>query len=190
MGPVSTLGFALLSLLTRGPATGYELTRRMREPIGYFWVAQHSQIYPELARLAQAGHVDVREGEGPGPRAKKTYTITESGRAVLAEWLPEPPAFQPRSELVLKAYAANSADPARMAEMYQSVADEAADRLRSWRDELKAMAEQGFDRPSHPRFGNYAVLKMGLESQRVTQAWATWLAAELREVVSEHDGAD
>lgn len=190
MADVSTLGYALLSLLTRGPATGYDLTRRMREPIGYFWVAQHSQIYPELARLAGAGHVDVREGGGPGPRAKKTYTITEAGRAALAEWLPEPPAFQPRSEMVLKAYAANSADPARMAEMYQTIADEAGERLKTWRAELKTMAEQGYSVPAHPRFGNYAVLKMGLESQRATFAWAAWLATELREVVSEHDGAD
>jgi len=187
---VSTLGYALLSLLTRGPATGYDLTRRMREPIGYFWVAQHSQIYPELARLAGVGHVEVHEGDGPGPRAKKTYTITEGGRAALAEWLPEPPAFQPRSEMVLKAYAANSADPARMGRMYQRIADEAGERLKAWRAELEAMAKQGYSDPSHPRFGNYAVLKIGLESQRVTHDWATWLAGELRAVVSEHDGAD
>lgn len=190
MACVSTLGYALLCLLTRGPATGYDLTRRMREPIGHFWVAQHSQIYPELARLAEAGHVEVREGEGPGPRAKKTYTITEGGRAALAEWLPEPPAFQPRSEMVLKAYAANSADPARMAGMYQAIADAADERLQLWRGELEMMVEQGYSRPSHPKFGNYAVLRMGLESQRVTYDWATWLAAQLREVVSEHDGAD
>src|SRR5262245_2888646 len=69
---VSTLGYALLSLLTRGPATGYDLTQRMREPIGFFWVAQHSQIYPELARLADDGHVRATEGHGPGPHAKKT----------------------------------------------------------------------------------------------------------------------
>src|SRR5690606_24488121 len=65
-GPVSTLGFALLSLLTRGPATGYDLAQRMKAPIGHFWTAKHSQIYPELARLAEAGHVRVRSGAGPG----------------------------------------------------------------------------------------------------------------------------
>lgn len=190
MAHVSTLGYALLSLLTRGPATGYELTRLMRRPFGYFWVAQHSQIYPELAKLAASGHVDVQEGRGPGPRAKKIYTLTESGRAALAGWLPEPPAFAPRSELVLKAYAANSADPAAMSTMYQTIADEAAQQVRTWEAELKSMADRGLDDPAHPRFGNYAVLKIGVESQRVTHQWATWLAGRLREVVSEHDGAD
>ncbi|HEX6682494.1 MAG TPA: PadR family transcriptional regulator [Candidatus Limnocylindrales bacterium] len=190
MSRVSTLGYALLSLLTRGPATGYDLTRRMRQPIGYFWVAQHSQIYPELAKLAAAGHVDVQEGDGPGPRAKKTYTLTEGGRAALASWLPERPAFTPRSELVLKAYAVNSADPVAMSTMYQAIADQAGEQVKAWDTELKTMADQGYDDPAHPRFGNYAVLKMGLESQRVTHHWATWLAARLREVVSGHDGAD
>ena len=82
---MSTLGFALLSLLTRGPATGYELSQRMKAPIGHFWTANHSQIYPELARLSQLGYVTSTEGTGPGPRAKKTYSLTEKGREALIE---------------------------------------------------------------------------------------------------------
>lgn len=183
---MSTLGYALLSLLTRGPATGYELTQRMRKPIGNFWVAQHSQIYPELARLAEAGHVAVREGAGPGPRAKKTYTLTSSGRRALAEWLPQPPAFTPRSEITLKAYALASADPERMAQMYQRVADEAAAQMRAYEAELTELV----DDPRHPKFGNYATLRMGVESSRAVHDWAAWLASRLREVGSSHDGAD
>lgn len=183
---MSTLGYALLSLLTRGPATGYELTQRMRKPIGYFWVAKHSQIYPELARLAKAGHVAVREGAGPGPRAKKTYTLTESGRAALADWLPQPPAFTPRSEITLKAYAVSGADPGTMSQMYQQVADEAQVKMRAFEAELADLV----DDPSHPRFGNYAVLKMGIESNRVMHEWASWLAAALRKYSDSHDSGD
>jgi len=179
---VSTLGFALLTLLARGPATGYELRQQLRQPIGYFWTARHSQIYRELAALADAGHVLVREGQGPGPRAKKTYTITDTGRGALAEWLPLPPVYQPRSELVLKAYGVNSGDPRRMAEMYQATADAARERAAIWQAELESMAEEGYSNPSHPRFGNYAVLKMGVASQQVTHRWAAWMASELRKV--------
>lgn len=178
---MSTLGFALLSLLTRGPATGYELTRRMRAPIGHFWLAQHSQIYPELARLAKGGLVQVREEAGPGPRAKKTYTLTPAGREALAEWLPQPPTMQPRSEVTLKAYAVNSADPARMAETYQRIADEADAALAAWEQELAEMRQAGYDDVRHPRFGNIAVIRMGIESQRVLRDWAGWLAGRLRE---------
>jgi hypothetical protein len=54
---LSTLGYALLALLARGPRSGYDLAQRMNRPIGFFWQAQHSQIYPELARLEQLGWV-------------------------------------------------------------------------------------------------------------------------------------
>lgn len=177
---VSTLGFALLSLLTRGPATGYQLSRRMKTPIGHFWVANHSQIYPELARLTEAGHVEVREDAGPGPRARKTYTLSEAGRAALAEWLPQPPTFAPRSEVALKAYAVNSADPEQMAAMYRGVAERATATLAEFERELDWMREEGYDDAAHPKFGNYAVLRLGVESQRVIQEWTTWLATRLK----------
>ncbi len=54
---VSTLGYAVLGLLAREPASGYDLTRRMQAWIGFFWRAPHSRIYPELARLEAGGLV-------------------------------------------------------------------------------------------------------------------------------------
>ena len=126
---MSTLGFALLSLLTRGPATGYELSQRMKAPIGHFWTAKHSQIYPELARLTELDWVTATEGEGPGPRAKKTYSMTRAGREALHDWLVQPPVSQPRSEVTLKAYAATVADPQSMAALYEHVAASAKQAL-------------------------------------------------------------
>jgi DNA-binding PadR family transcriptional regulator len=178
---VSTLGFALLSLLTRGPATGYELAQRMRAPIGYFWAAKHSQIYPELGRLADAGYVRVREQTGRGPRPNKTYTLSAAGRRALAEWLPAAPTFQPRSEVTLKAYAVNSADHAQMSAMFQAVADDAAAQVTAWQRELDAMIEAGVDDLAHPQFGNFAALRMGIASHRVLHEWAGWLAGRLRD---------
>lgn len=176
---MSTLGFALLSLLTRGPATGYQLTSRMKAPIGHFWVANHSQIYPELAKLTAHEWVTVEEGSGPGPRAKKTYTITAAGRAALAQWLPREPAFTPRSEVTLKAYAVNAADRTAMAELYQGVADQAALAVAGFEREAAELLAEGADEVDHPRFGNYAVLQMGIESQRALLTWAQWLASRL-----------
>jgi hypothetical protein len=125
--------------------------------------------------------VTATEGAGPGPRAKKTYSLTDDGRAALAEWLPQPPAFQPRSEITLKAYAATAADPARMIELYEQVAAEAAATLASFQQEESVMSAQGMDDISHPKFGNYAVLQLGIESQRTLHTWATWLASRLRQ---------
>ncbi|MEV4411677.1 PadR family transcriptional regulator [Catellatospora sp. NPDC049609] len=175
----STLGYALLSLLTRGPATGYQLSSQVKAPLGHFWTAKHSQIYPELARLAAAGWVSAVEQAGPGPRAKKTYEITPDGLAALRAWLVVPPVAQPRSEITLKAYAANSGDPAAMAALYGQLAERAERMLAEYEQDAARMREAGMDHPAHPRFGNYAVLLMGIESQRTVRSWAAWLAASL-----------
>ena len=60
----SNLGCALLGLLARSPSTGYDLARRMERPVGYFWSARHSQIYPELAKLERAGLVSHEVVDG------------------------------------------------------------------------------------------------------------------------------
>src|ERR1700710_642665 len=98
-----TLGYAVLGLLAERPHTGYDIARRMERPIGYFWTAQHSQIYPELARLEADGLVRHRVVDGPGPRDTKRYRITPAGRAALRAWVDAPVPAQPgRSELLLR----------------------------------------------------------------------------------------
>lgn len=90
MTTVSALGHALLCALHRGPLTGYDLVRRMRRPIGYYWTAQQSQIYPELTRLTAAGLIEHEADAGPGPRQRKTHRLTAAGRDELATWLVRP----------------------------------------------------------------------------------------------------
>ncbi len=41
-------------------------------------------LYPMLHGLARKGHLKVRQ-EGPGKRARRLYTSTRQGRAVLAD---------------------------------------------------------------------------------------------------------
>jgi len=156
---ISTLGYAIMALLAHHPSTGYELSSRFRRPLGYFWTAQHSQIHPELRRLLAAGLVDFESSPGPGPHAKKTYSVTDSGQLALRGWLTRPPRPEPvRSELLLKTYAIPNADPQAAAAMF-------ADRLAEYQRELEEYVEiratiearhDGRCPPSnHPEFGNY-----------------------------------
>ena len=39
---------------------------RARRPLGYFWSARHSQVYPELGRLLDGGWVRFDAAPGPG----------------------------------------------------------------------------------------------------------------------------
>ena len=177
---VSTLGYALLCLLVRGPSTGYDLAARLRLPIGYYWTARHSQIYPELARLEDASLVSYEAGSGPGPREKKTYTITTAGRDALAEWLVRPPAPRtPKDELLLKTNAVAAADPQRMAQLYLAMADEYAQRLAQYRGQLADLVETGADDRRHPKFGTYATLRFGATSEELRVEWCRWVASKL-----------
>ncbi|MFI6758952.1 hypothetical protein ACIBF5_07380 [Micromonospora sp. NPDC050417] len=85
----------------------------------------------------------------------------------------------PRSEVALKAYAVNSADPQQMAALYQGLAEQAAATLAAFEEELDWMRAEGYDNTTHPKFGAYAVLRFGVESQRVMQEWSSWLASRL-----------
>jgi PadR family transcriptional regulator, regulator of vanillate utilization len=73
------LRFALLAMLSSGPRTGYEVTQRFDSTVGYVWYAPHSQIYPELRRMEDAGLVAAEEVPR-GPRGtKREYRLTDAG---------------------------------------------------------------------------------------------------------------
>ena len=190
----STLGYALLTLLGRHPQTGYELAASLRRPVAYFWEARHSQIHPELQRLLADGLVDFEAAAGPGPKDKKIYSLTEAGRRVLGEWLPEPPRPQPaRNELVLKAYGMWAADrtAARQLFEHQAAAHEA--RLADYeiqRAAVESRHHQGAPPNDHPDFGNYAALSFGLGYERHYIAWCHWMVAQLDQQPSPRRGVD
>jgi DNA-binding PadR family transcriptional regulator len=179
----STLGYALLGLLARHPRTGYELTQLLRAPIGYYWTASHSQVYPELGELEEAALIAHRVIDGPGPRDTKRYRITASGRRALAQWAAGPvKAAVNRDELMLKVYSLWAADPtgARAMVMAQREAD-AALLARYQEMEHTMQRDHGTQLadPTTPEFCSYATLRRGLSFEAHAIAWCDWLLAAL-----------
>jgi DNA-binding PadR family transcriptional regulator len=80
--------YIVLGLLEKAPGTPYDLKARVAFGVGNFWTLQHAQLYSETARLAEEGLLD-EERESTG-RRRKTYSITESGRKALRDWLEIP----------------------------------------------------------------------------------------------------
>jgi PadR family transcriptional regulator AphA len=85
---MTATSYLVLGLLADAPATSYELKRRVALTIGNFWEFAHSQLYDEPVRLAAVGLVQTSTESGG--RRRRTYTITDAGRAELAGWLAEP----------------------------------------------------------------------------------------------------
>jgi DNA-binding PadR family transcriptional regulator len=84
------LADAILACLTERPMTGYELAKTFDASIGFFWKADHQQIYRELSRLRERGHVQAREVVQSGKPNKLVYTLTDDGKAALRHWAARP----------------------------------------------------------------------------------------------------
>ena len=97
-----SLRYALLGALADSPRTGYALLKHFEQSLAYAWPASHSQIYPELARLLEAGLIEQAE---TGARGSKTYAITKEGLEDVRRWLRETePDRRVRNEAALRTF--------------------------------------------------------------------------------------
>jgi DNA-binding PadR family transcriptional regulator len=97
--PLNATAASLLGFLHDGPMTGWELMVTAEQKIGSFWSLTRSQVYRELAALAEAGLIAAEE---PGPRDRRPYSLTDAGRAAFQEWArTEPGPEQIRHPLLL-----------------------------------------------------------------------------------------
>ena len=88
---------AFLGPLEREPSHGYDLKHDYDAYFGRGRPLPFGQVYTTLARLARDGKAMVGEAEpGAGPDRKR-YTITETGKNEIEEWLAEP--IQPEPHL-------------------------------------------------------------------------------------------
>jgi DNA-binding PadR family transcriptional regulator len=179
----STLGYALLGLLARESLSGYDIATQLRNGVGPFWQARHSQIYPELARLEADGLVSHERVEQHDRPDKKVYSTTVAGLDALAGWVLSPlePA-QIRDELTLRAYSAWLVDTERAAAMFADQARQHREQLaryEEFRREMEQTCVPFIYQPDAPEFSTYATLRRGLAYERELAEWCTWLADAL-----------
>jgi DNA-binding PadR family transcriptional regulator len=136
----STAG-ALLGLLRDGPRSGYDLVAAAQEVIGGFWTITRSQVYRELAALADRGLLE----KGPvGSRDRQPFRLTAAGLAAFRAWVntsPEPENL--RIPLLLRLTFADAIDPGRVQSMlsdHQAVHQRRLDAYQSLDQQLAAAA--------------------------------------------------
>ncbi len=81
--------YLVLGMLRIGLRSGYEIKRGADRSTKHFWPMSLAQVYPELARLEEAGLITGRD-DPHGARARRAYTITAEGDEALLEWLRDP----------------------------------------------------------------------------------------------------
>src|SRR6202789_2047880 len=108
---------ALLAMLAKEPAYGYQLRARLRQALGPVGDAMNDgQIYVTLTRLEKAGLVTAEQEPGlPDRPDRKVYALTAAGQHRVTEWLAE--VSWPKPDLaefhlkLIAAAAAGLADP-------------------------------------------------------------------------------
>jgi DNA-binding PadR family transcriptional regulator len=107
---------AMLALLVKEPAHGYELRQRITGALGPVGeVVNPGQVYVTLGRLERAGLVRSVQVEQSAAPDKKVYEVTAAGREQVAAWLtdtswPKPAPVEFHLKLVAAA-ATGLADP-------------------------------------------------------------------------------
>jgi DNA-binding PadR family transcriptional regulator len=119
VGPVSTTrwppvklkpaSFLILGMVRLGARSGYAIKKVADISTRYFWPTSLAQVYPELARLEQAGLL-TRQADPEGGRERFAYELTDEGEAALLAWLASPreAEAQFRDEGILRLFFADS----------------------------------------------------------------------------------
>jgi DNA-binding PadR family transcriptional regulator len=100
-----TVSYLVLGMVRFGATSGYAIKKAADAGTQTFWPTSLAQIYPELARLTEAGLL-IRHDASQGSRARAAYELTEAGEEALLAWLRSPveTPLQMRSEGMLRGF--------------------------------------------------------------------------------------
>jgi DNA-binding PadR family transcriptional regulator len=163
---------ALLGLLRDGPRSGYDLVAEAEQVIGGFWTITRSQVYRELAALADRGLLDRGR---TGPRDRQPYRLTTAGRAAFRRWVntsPEPENL--RIPLLLRLTFADAIEPGQLQAMLSEHHAVHQRRLAAYRAMDRQLAAAGV--PEEKR----ATLAFGISYETAVLRWFRQLPASIK----------
>ncbi|HKS21062.1 MAG TPA: PadR family transcriptional regulator [Bradyrhizobium sp.] len=164
------LGEAILACLTERPMTGYELAKTFDSSIGFYWKANHQQIYRELTKLRERGHVEGSEVVQSGKPNKLVYTLTSEGRAALRHWGTRPsvpPSI--KDDLLVRLYALDSIDIEPLRADLMARLEHHRDRCARYERILGKRFPDGTASPAD--LGKLLALRLGVRHERDVVEW-------------------
>jgi DNA-binding PadR family transcriptional regulator len=167
-----SLRYGMLGMLADRPASGYDLLQRFKTSLANVWPATQSQIYTELAKLADAGLIAVTD---EGPRGRKEYTITEEGLAELRQWLAGALPRPARNEMLLRIFFLGSIAPDQARE-YLSALETRAEQGLAGLIDLKEAVD--WEDNAFSEYGRIA-MEWGERYFAMNQEWAQWALKQM-----------
>ena len=164
------LSYAILAALINQPCSGYDLVKRFNKSVTCFWSASHQQIYKALGKLEADEHVSAQKIEQENRPNKKLYTVTDSGRQHLQQWIGETDAIAPlKSDLLVKLSAGHTVPTDTLLGTLENYYQQHREKLRSY----QALSKQYAQVPQLTREEQfqYLALRAGIRQQL---AWVAW----------------
>jgi DNA-binding PadR family transcriptional regulator len=181
-----SLRHVLLALLSKEPNTGYRLGRLLQQEAAHLWSARLQQIYGELAKSEAQGLIQAECYALPNRPAKKVYSLTAAGEAILDDWLaqrPDPPPA--RDALLVRLYCLDRLPPGtavrRIEERLERSEADARD-LRGRRAEASGAGR--------PQLGRLLTLEASFARAEAEAAWCRRALSLLRGHAGEEPAGD
>jgi DNA-binding PadR family transcriptional regulator len=164
------------------------LKKRFGGSIVFFWRAGHSQIYPELKRMAAEGLVVGSKIAHQWRPTKKVYAITEKGKTELVAWIGRQARIQGvKDEMMLKCFAFHLI-PAKEAkaqiEHHRALHERRLELYRGLERQLARKHGDPLQTTDPILFWNTLTLRHAISYERMYVEWCSWACAEQEAFVS------
>jgi DNA-binding PadR family transcriptional regulator len=175
---LTTTSYAVLAQVAVHPWSTYELVQQRVRYFRYVWPRAESAIYREVKRLSAMGLLDGRK-EHVGKRARTVYSITESGREALREWLGTPVSpFAMDFEAMIRVFVAPIGTKEQIVGTLQQVQDDAREMLR-FSGEVKQEFLEGIAVTQDQAYIRALAVDFFISLLNTVEAWAERTLAEI-----------
>lgn len=169
-----TLKHAILGLLSKWDATGYDIKKEFDDFMSIFWHSHLSQIYPELNKLEVEGLVTSKLVSQDGKPQKKVYSISNEGINEITNWVASSPELpKMKDSFLMQVFFMDniSADEVIFQlKYYQGVRQKRFDEMqRTVKEAWKSIKERNIMTPRI--LVSSAVLRRGLEQEMQYIKW-------------------
>lgn len=130
-----TVELALLGFLREGALHGYEIHRRLSDPVGLglVWKLKQSHLYALLTRLEEEGYLTSRVKPQETRPPRKLFRLTKTGNGAFLDWVqaPVPHGRDLRLDFLTKYYFAEREGPKFVTRLFKRQRTACQDWLRA-----------------------------------------------------------
>lgn len=190
MAQINMTAYIVLGLLAHEDSSGYDLKKKIDIMISQFWDVGYGQLYPTLKMLEKEGSITgmpTQSAKGPD---RIVYTITDSGKQKLINWLSLPNEREyVRYEILLKLFFGNLSSPintVKRVEAFQKQHEKDLQLIRLYKANLESAFQENRDHLYY-----YLTASFGEHIFRAYLEWADEAIEFIQKnIISEEDSKE